>query len=47
MENKKEISEIAKLLGSKGGRATVEKYGKDYMSELGKKPKKKKKTPTK
>lgn len=35
--NKKQRSDYFKKLGSKGGKATVKKYGKKYMSKIGKK----------
>jgi len=40
------IKDIGKALGSRGGRATLKKYGKDYfkkLSELGVKARKEKK----
>ena len=34
--NKKEKSEMAAELGRAGGKSLVKKYGKDYMSKIGK-----------
>lgn len=34
MVTKKSISEIAKKIGSKGGRATVKKHGREHMVRI-------------
>jgi general stress protein YciG len=32
-----ELSQAASILGKKGGRTTLERYGKKFMSEIGRK----------
>lgn len=36
-EDKGKQKEIARILGAQGGKATVKKYGKNYLQKLGEK----------